>query len=175
MTTLANHHLADPDVPWSHPTTMKRLVLPFLFALTMFTSAGLLFCVQPMIAKMILPLLGGSPMVWNTCMVFFQALLLLGYVWAHFVAGWPRSRWQAAVQIGLVMTPLMLPTIGITSRQVEAVPRAGNPIPWLIGVLIVSVGLPFFVLSTTAPRLHKCFAVLCASESKDPYYLYGSS
>jgi len=154
---------------------MKRLILPFLFALTMFVSAGLLFCVQPMIAKMILPLLGGSPMVWNTCMVFFQALLLLGYVWAHFVAGWPRARRQAAVQIGVVLLPLVILPIGITSRQIEAVPQADNPIPWLIGVLMLSVGLPFFVLSTTAPLLQKWFAVLDSSGAKDPYYLYGAS
>src|SRR5260370_34442770 len=101
---------------------MSSVFLPLLFAVTMFVSAGLLFCVQPMIAKMILPVLGGSPMVWIICMVFFQALLLGGYVWAHFVTGWRHWRWQGAVQIGLVLLPLLMLPIGITDRAIPSVP-----------------------------------------------------
>src|ERR1700739_499060 len=87
---------------------MNRFFLPLLFAVTMFVSAGLLFCVQPMVAKMILPILGGSPAVWIICMLFFQAVLLGGYVWAHWLTSWPRVGWQAAVQISLILLPLML-------------------------------------------------------------------
>jgi len=141
----------------------------------MFVSAGLLFCVQPMIAKMILPVLGGSPMVWIICMVFFQALLLGGYVWAHFVTGWRQTRWQAAVQVGLVLLPLLILPIGITDREIAAVPHSDDPILWLIGVLLLAVGLPFFVLSSTAPLMQKWFAFAGHSGGKDPYYLYGAS
>jgi hypothetical protein len=175
MAILINHDRAAEDISRPIPAPMRGFIPPLLFALTMFLSAGLLFCVQPMIAKMILPLLGGSPMVWNTCMVFFQSLLLLGYVWAHMVSGWPQPRWQAVVHIGLVLLPLVVLPIGITSRQIEGVPYKDNPIPWLIGVLLFSVGLPFFVLSTTAPLLQKWFAFLGSSRAKDPYYLYGAS
>lgn len=154
---------------------MNRFFLPLLFAVTMFVSAGLLFCVQPMIAKMILPVLGGSPMVWIICMVFFQALLLGGYVWAHFVTSWRHWRWQAAAQIGLVLLPLLFLPIGITDREIAAVPYSDDPILWLIGVLLLAVGLPFFVLSTTAPLMQKWFAAAGHSGGKDPYFLYSAS
>ena len=87
---------------------MNRFFLPVLFAVTMFVSAGLLFCVQPMIAKMILPILGGSPAVWIICMLFFQVMLLGGYVWAHWVTSWSQARWQAVVQVALLVLPLLL-------------------------------------------------------------------
>jgi hypothetical protein len=154
---------------------MRRVFLPLLFAVTMFVSAGLLFCVQPMIAKMILPVLGGSPMVWIICMVFFQALLLGGYIWAHFVTGWRQTRWQVAVQLGLVLLGLRILPIGIIDREVSAVPHSDDPVLWLIGVLLLAVGLPFFVLSATAPLMQKWFASVGHSSGSDPYYLYGAS
>src|SRR5947209_17731517 len=80
--------------------------LLLLFAITLFTSATLLFLVEPMIAKMILPLLGGTPAVWNTCMVFFQALLLAGYLYAHLATQRLGVRRQAAVHLGVLLLPL---------------------------------------------------------------------
>ena len=71
----------------------------------MLLGATLLFVVQPMIAKMVLPLLGGSPSVWNTCMVFFQAALLAGYAYAHATSAWLRPRRQALLHVGLMLTP----------------------------------------------------------------------
>src|SRR5438445_3419295 len=82
--------------------------MPFLFAVTLFVSAALMFLLQPMIAKMILPRFGGSPAVWNTCMVFFQAALLAGYAYAHAAAGRLGVRPQAAVHGFLLLAGLLL-------------------------------------------------------------------
>src|SRR5467141_2140924 len=156
---------------------MSRVFLPLLFAVTMFVSAGLLFCVQPMIAKMILPILGGSPAVWIICMLFFQAMLLGGYVWAHWVASWSQARWQAVVQVALLLLPLLLMIlpIRISAWEISSVPHTEYPTPWLIRVLLLAVGLPFFVLSTTAPLMQKWLAAIGHAGGKDPYFLYGAS
>ncbi len=151
--------------------------MPFLFAITLFVSAALLFCVQPMIAKMVLPVLGGTPAVWNTCMVFFQTVLLAGYVWSHLVSVWLSTRLQLVVHAVLVLVPLLLLMLPFEFRPdaMESVPRQDNPIPWLIALLVMTVGLPFFVLSTTAPLLQKWFAATGHAAGRDPYFLYAAS
>jgi hypothetical protein len=153
---------------------MNRFFLPFLFAVTMFVSAGLLFCVQPMIAKMLLPILGGSPQVWIVCMLFFQALLLAGYLWAHWITPWP-TRWQVLVQVALILVALRFLPIRISDWVIASVPRDKDPTPWLIGVLFLTVGVPFFVLSTTAPLMQKWFSTTGHAGGEDPYFLYGAS
>src|SRR5918996_2246700 len=107
-----------------------------LFAATLFLSSSLLFIVQPMIAKMMLPLLGGTPAVWNTCMVFFQAVLLAGYLYAHASSKWLRLRQQAIVHVALlVVSFLALPVVVAT--QNAAPPATGMPVGWLLRVLLV--------------------------------------
>src|SRR5437667_953596 len=136
-----------------------------VFALTLFTSASLLFLVQPMVGKMILPLLGGTPAVWNTCMVFFQAMLLLGYMYAHSSTERLGVRRQAAVHIGVLLLPLVL--MGITAaffgapiyRHDELAPQGSDyPFFGLILLLVAAEGGPFFVVSAGAPLLQKWFA-----------------
>jgi len=139
----------------------------------MFVSATLLFLIQPMIAKMILPLLGGTPAVWNTCMVFFQAALLAGYTYAHVTTTWLGTRRQVLLHTVLIFLPLLVLPIGLVSGWVP--PNDSNPIPWLLGLLTVSVGLPFFVLSSSAPLLQKWFANTGHPAAKDPYFLYAAS
>src|SRR5262249_47153823 len=129
------------------------LALPLAFAATLFLSATLLFLVQPMFAKMVLPLLGGTPAVWNTCMVFYQAALLLGYAYAHFTTAWLGVRRQAVVHVGILLLPLL--ALPITVAEGWVPPGDSNPIPWLLALLLVSVGLPFVVVSTSAPLLQK--------------------
>ncbi len=146
-----------------------------LFAGTMFLSAALLFCVQPLLARLILPLLGGSPAVWNTCMVFFQAVLLAGYLYAHAATAWLGVRRQALLHAALVWVPLLVLPLGLVADASRSVPSQGNPIPWLLGVLLASVGLPFFVVSTTAPLLQKWFAGTGHPAAHDPYFLYSAS
>lgn len=147
--------------------------MPVLFALTLFVSALLLFLVQPMIAKMVLPSLGGTPAVWNTCQVFFQAILLAGYTYSHVATGWIGVRKQSWVH--LVVMALPFAVLPLSLREWTPPAGGGNPIGWLLLLLLVSVGLPFFVLSTTAPLLQKWFTETGHPSSKDPYFLYAAS
>src|ERR1700742_5037751 len=125
--------LPQPPVHTMLPARLGRVgiaVVP-LYAGTLFVSALLLFWVQPLIAKMMLPLLGGAPAVWNTAMMFFQLVLLAGYGYAHLLSK-ARLRWQflihgAVVLGGLFFLPLALP-------QNLAPPADASPIPWLVGL-----------------------------------------
>jgi hypothetical protein len=146
--------------------------LAFLFAITLFVSATLLFLVQPMIAKMILPSLGGTPAVWNTCMAFFQAALLAGYTYAHVSTTWLNTRRQVWLHGILLFLPFLVFPLGVSGGDP---PGDSNPIPWLFFALLVSVGLPFFLLSTTAPLLQKWFSQTSHPSAKDPYFLYAAS
>jgi SAM-dependent methyltransferase len=164
--------------------------LKLLFATTLLLSATLLFLVQPMVGKMILPLLGGAPAVWNTCMVFFQAALLAGYAYAHGSAARLESRRQALLHAGVLLLPaLTLPLLTLPVRLARgeslpnlpglsvfnSPPAEANPIPWLLALLVLTVGLPFFVLSTSAPLLQKWFAGTGHPSAGDPYFLYAAS
>ncbi|HEV3083607.1 MAG TPA: fused MFS/spermidine synthase [Gemmataceae bacterium] len=146
--------------------------MPFLFAITLFVSAMLLFLVEPMVAKMVLPLLGGTPAVWNTCMVFFQAALLAGYAYAHATTQWLGTRRQVLLHLVLLALPLLLLPVSISNWQP---PSDSNPIPSLLLMLVLSVGLPFFVLSSSAPLLQKWFAATDHPSARDPYFLYAAS
>jgi hypothetical protein len=143
------------------------------FALTLFVSATLLFIVQPMFAKMVLPLLGGSPAVWNTCMVFYQGSLLAGYLYAHFSTRWLGVRRQAGLHLLILCLPWLVLPVAMATAWTP--PAETNPIPWLLMLLTVSVGLPFFVVSASAPMLQAWFANTGHPAAKDPYFLYAAS
>lgn len=143
------------------------------YRFTIFLGATLLFLVQPMFARMVLPLLGGSPAVWNTCMLFFQAVLLAGYAYAHATVHWLGPRRQAVLHVIVLAVVLLLPPIAVPDGW--SPPGDGTPIFWLLGLLTVSVGGPFFALSSTSPLLQKWFADCEHSQSKDPYFLYAAS
>jgi hypothetical protein len=146
-------------------------VLP-LFGATLFLSAFLMFLVEPMVAKMLLPVLGGSPMVWNTCVVFFQMMLLAGYGYAYGSSRWLDAARHRPVHLLLVAAPLaMLPF----ATRAELTPPAGNPVAWVLVVLLTVIGLPFFVLSTTASILQHWFARTDHASARDPYFLYAAS
>src|SRR5262245_21319744 len=118
-----------------------------LYALTLFLSAALLFVVQPMFARLVLPLLGGSPAVWNTTQVFFQAALLTGYAYAYATTRWLSPRRQVLLHVGLLLAPLFMLPIAIPQGWTP--PTVSSPVPWLLALLAVSVGFPFFVVSTS--------------------------
>jgi hypothetical protein len=147
--------------------------LAVLFTLTLFVSAFLLFLVQPMLARMVLPLLGGTPAVWNTCMVFFQALLLAGYAYSHATPAWLGRRRQAILHVVVLLLPLAVLPIAVSTDWTP--PGTGNPIPALLGLLVVTVGLPFFVVSTSGPLLQRWFAATGHKRARDPYFLYAAS
>ena len=144
-----------------------------IYVLTLCVSAALMFVVQPMFAKMVLPLLGGSPAVWNTQVVFCQAVLLLGYLYSHLTSEWLGVRKQAVVQCFLIFLPLVSLPVGIAGGW--SPPVEENPVPWLFLVLLASLGLPFFVVSTISPMLQKWFASTSHVEASDPYFLYAAS
>ncbi len=144
-----------------------------LFTSTMFLSAFLLFSVEPMVAKMVLPRLGGTPAVWNTCLVFFQAVLLGGYLYAHLSTDRMRQRPQIGLHLLVLLTALVVLPIHVPAGW--APPVQQNPALWLLALLSVSVGLPFFVLSATTPILQKWFFHSGDQAEKDPYFLYAAS
>ncbi len=148
-----------------------------VFALTLFTSATLLFMIQPLVGKMMLPLLGGTPEVWNTCMVFFQAVLLAGYAYAHATSKWLGVRWQSLVHLAVLSLPLLLfafvSPLEINKKMIGG--GEASPVLNVLLVLLLSVGLPFFVVSTSAPLLQKWFSSTNHPAAHDPYFLYGAS
>jgi hypothetical protein len=147
-----------------------------LFAVTLFVSAFLLFLVQPMIGKMILPRLGGTPQVWNTCMVFFQTALLAGYAYSHLVSSRLKLRQQLLLHGVLLLAPfvVLLPH-GPFNISGWIPPPGANPIASTLLLLAGVVGLPFFVVSTSAPLLQRWFAYTGHPAAKDPYFLYAAS
>src|SRR5215469_8524073 len=144
-----------------------------IFSLTLFVSAALLFLMEPMFAKVTLPVLGGTTAVWTTCMLFYQAMLLAGYAYANVVTRWITSRWQILLCVGLAFAPLIILPFGLPAGSSPPIER--NPVPWLLMILTLVVGLPFFALSTVAPTLQKWFAGIGHPLSKDPYFLYTAS
>ena len=129
------------------PLVLARL----LFAGTIFTSAFLLFLVQPLIAKQILPWFGGSAAVWAVCMVFFQVVLLAGYAYSDWVSRNLSARRQVAVHIGLLLTSLVFVPIVAASHWKPG--GAEEPTLWILGLLVGTIGLPYFLLSTTGPLI----------------------
>ncbi len=157
-------------------------MLPVLYALTLFVGAALLFLVQPLVGKLLLPLLGGSPGVWNTCMVFFQTVLLAGYLYAHRSTGQLGVRRQATIHLGLLVIVVLVfqAAVAATGSPVPAFPSLlpddqDYPIFSLVAFIGVAVGVPFFVLSTTSPLLQRWFATTGHAAARDPYFLYAAS
>jgi len=141
--------------------------------MTLFVNAALLFAVQPMFSKMVLPMLGGTPAVWNTCMLFFQSALLGGYLYAHVTSRWLDVRKQSILQIALfALTFLTLPVAVASGWRPTG---SEMPVWWLAGLLAVSLGAPFFMLSTGAPLLQRWFSETGHPSAANPYFLYAAS
>ena len=157
----------------SEAKTDRSLSLIILFAGTLFTSASLMFVLQPLFGKLLLPLLGGSPAVWNTCMVFYQSILFLGYLYAHTVS--TRFGQHRQIQIHTAVILVSFLALPLALPENIAPPTDSNPTLWLLWTLFLAIGLPFFVVSTTAPLIQKWFANIGHHTSHDPYYLYAAS
>ncbi|MEK7995618.1 MAG: hypothetical protein AAB403_17600, partial [Planctomycetota bacterium] len=142
-----------------------------LYAVTIFLSAFLLFQVQPLIAKLILPWFGGTSAVWSSCMLFFQVVLLGGYLYAHWLHEKLSPRWQAMVHTAVLGASLLvLPLNPDASWKGEAL---RNPSWAILGLLATAVGLPYFVLSTTSPLIQAWYAKSRAGSV--PYRLFALS
>src|SRR5512145_536153 len=140
-----------------------------LYAATIFASAFLLFLVQPVIAKQILPWFGGSSAVWTTCVFFFQFILLAGYAYAHALVRYLPARPQLIVHVGLLVASLLaLPIVADAAWKPTG---AEDPGLRILGLLLATVGLPYFLLSTTSPLVQAWYARRVAS----PYRLFALS
>ncbi len=149
-----------------------RLAVP-VYTATLLLSAFLLFLIQPMFGKMVLPILGGVPAVWITAMLFFQVAVLAGYCYAHGLARLLPIRTQATVHMLLVIPFLLFLPISLPDGLVA--PAIENPAFWQLGVMLVTVGGPVFVLSASAPLLQNWFAHTGHKDADNPYFLYSAS
>ena len=144
-----------------------------LFGPTLFLSAFLLFWFEPMVGKMMLPLLGGAASVWITCLLFFQLTLLTGYIYAHLLERFVKLRSQIFVHALLMFAALVFLPIHFAGGPNEAAVR--HPAIWLLGQLLVTAGIPFAVVSTTAPLLQNWLSKTSTASARDPYFLYAIS
>jgi hypothetical protein len=144
-----------------------------VFTVTVFTSAFLLFAVQPMFARMVLPRLGGSPSVWSVAMVFFQTMLLAGYAYAHVLMRLARPAFAVAIHVVLLITAGLTLPLSIAAGWGD--PPGKWAAIWLIGLFLVSIGLPFFALAANNPLLQAWFVRTGHPDGKDPYFLYAAS
>jgi hypothetical protein len=147
--------------------------LVILFAITLFFNAALLFIIEPLIAKMILPLLGGSPAVWNTTLVFYQTCLLAGYAYAHFGSAWLGTKRHALLHLNFLLGAVLLLPVVVPIHWF--VTPMQSPVQLVLSVLCVSVGFPFLVVSAGSPLLQKWFAQCHHDAARDPYFLYAAS
>ncbi len=145
----------------------------WLYTATTFVSALLLFSVQPLFAKMVLPVLGGSPSVWAVAMCFFQAALLAGYVYAHLLIRFLPPRAGGFVHLAVFAAALVALPIGIPASWLE--PPAGDPYLWQMSLFAIAIGPPFFAVAANAPLLQAWFARSGHPHGRDPYFLYAAS
>jgi hypothetical protein len=168
--------MTSPKIPNEWPRTKSTYYLPpLLFSSTLCISAGLLFWIQPLIAKTLLPLLGGAPAVWNTCLLFFQSMLLIGYLYALASSRWLSLRSQAAVHVSLLVLIAIYLFRSPVQAPVLTASQQGAPTRWLLENLLASVGPPFFIISASNPLLQSWFSKLRHYLAVDPYFLFAAS
>ncbi len=143
------------------------------YGVAIFVSAALLFAVQPMFTKMVLPRFGGAPAVWSVAIVFFQAALLAGYAYAHLLTRYTTVRVAVVLHVTLMIGAVA--TLPLSIAAGWARPPAVGEAFWLIGLFAASIGLPFFALSANAPLLQAWFARTGHPSARDPYFLYAAS
>lgn len=152
---------------------MRTRLVAATYSLAVFLSAALLFTAQLSFAKALLPLLGGTPAVWNTAMLFYQSVLLAGYAYAHGVTRLLSPRWQVRFHVALLLISILtIPAAGLPDRTP---PATGSPVFWLIGLLVVTLGPTLFLLSATSPLIQAWFRRSGHERAADPYFLYAPS
>ncbi|WP_083742054.1 fused MFS/spermidine synthase [Bradyrhizobium mercantei] len=146
---------------------------PVIYPAALFLSALLLFAIEPMFAKMVLPRLGGAAAIWSVAMVFFQSALLLGYAYAHLLSRTLSPGPSALVHLALLAVAAATLPVGI-AHGFEVAPQQGIEL-WLLALFAASIGLPFVALAATAPLLQNWFAVSGHPQAANPYLLYAAS
>ncbi len=163
----------DPSVVADRPSAGRNRLVLVVYTAAIFVSALLLFSVQPLFTKMVLPRLGGSPAVWSVAMVFFQSLLLAGYAYAHYLMRLSSRTIPVAVHLLLLLIALLTLPLSIAVGWGEP-PTSGYAL-WLLGLFALSIGLPFFALAANNPLLQAWFVRTGHPDGPDPYFLYASS
>src|ERR1700738_5220520 len=163
----------DPSAATDQPSASRNRLVLIVYTAAIFVSALLLFSVQPLFTKMVLPRLGGSPAVWSVAMVFFQSLLLGGYAYAHYLMQIRNRMIPVAIHLVLLVVAFLTLPLSIASGWGEP-PTSGYAF-WLLGLFAVSIGLPFFALAANNPLLQAWFVRTGHPNGPDPYFLYASS
>ncbi len=169
MTPSARETMTSSPATLASETSGSR-ALTILYATDIFVSAFLLFLIQPIAAKTILPWFGGSSAVWNTCLLFFQVFLLLGYLYSHCLHSYVRWRWQVWIHVALLGASGVL--IGARAH-ISRIAGNGDPAGMVLATLALSIGLPYFLLSTTSPLLQAWYGA--SGTRGTPYRLYALS
>src|SRR5258707_13976787 len=164
------------DRPVSEPTqgaTSGRALLLAPFTAAIILSAALLFMVQPMFTKLVLPRFGGAPAVWSVAIVFFQTALLAGYAYAHWLTRYASGR----ISVALHLVPMLAAVCALPPAIASGWERspAGTEPLWLIALFAISIGLPFFALAANSPLLQAWFARTDHPAARAPYFLYAAS
>ena len=160
--------------PHLHPSPARRKqwVVPAVFTLTIFVSASLLFFVQPLFAKLVLPQIGGAPGVWTTAMLFFQVVLLVGYIYAHLLTRHVPLKWQLPIHLAVWAGALWFLPLSVSESWAYD-PTASTA--WqTLSLFALGVGVPFGMLSANAPLLQSWYAKSDGPSAHDPYFLYGA-
>ena len=166
-------NFSEPSAVTDQPSIARNRLVLVVYTAAIFVSALLLFSVQPLFTKMVLPRLGGSPAVWSVAMVFFQSLLLGGYAYAHYLMQLKNRMWPVAIHLVLLVVALLSLPLSIAGGWGEP-PTSGYAF-WLLGLFAVSIGLPFFALAANNPLLQAWFVRTGHPNGPDPYFLYASS
>ncbi|HEV7634778.1 MAG TPA: fused MFS/spermidine synthase, partial [Bradyrhizobium sp.] len=166
-------HSPDPSAVTDQPSASRNRLVLIVYTSAIFVSALLLFSVQPLFTKMVLPRLGGSPAVWSVAMVFFQTLLLAGYAYAHYLTQIRSRVMPVAVHLALLVIAWLTLPLSIAGGWGEP-PTSGYAF-WLLDLFAVSIGLPFFALAANNPLLQAWFVRTGHPNGPDPYFLYASS
>jgi hypothetical protein len=154
---------------------------PVLFGFTLFIGSALLFLIEPIVARALLPLLGGTEIAWNACLVGFQACLLAGFVYGDVLHRYKGMRWQPVLQLVLIVSAIAFCFMGVFGDDLlqSLTPRLsgmeGWPILTTVSVLLVVVGLPFMLLAAAVPLLQRWFAHLEHPKASDPFFLFAAS
>jgi hypothetical protein len=166
-------HSPEPSTATDQPSDSRNRLVLAVYTSAIFVSALLLFSVQPLFTKMVLPRLGGSPAVWSVAMVFFQSLLLAGYSYAHFLMQIRNRAIPVAVHLALLVVAMLALPLSIAGGFGDP-PNSGYAF-WLLALFAVSIGLPFFALAANNPLLQAWFVRSGHPAGPDPYFLYASS
>src|ERR1700716_3799683 len=173
ISELSGGETTQPTITATPEASVPRASLLATFTPAIFVSAALLFMVQPMFTKMVLPRFGCAPSVWSVAIVFFQGALLAGYAYAHWLTRYAPGRASIVIHLAVTVAAVFALPLSIAAGWARP-PESGETL-WLMGLFAASIGLPFFALAANSPLLQAWFARTDHPAANDPYFLYAAS